>query len=96
MSVKRRFCAVCKCEIPAERIETDPNTRLCAKHALEIEKHGGEFLRTGEYVSLGKPGSIKQNLGDVTVTSKRNQEGLSRLLDDYDREMWERKGQQGS
>jgi len=74
---------------------TDQKTRLCAKHAEEIEKYGGEFIGTGEYGSLGKQESIKKNYGDVTVTWKRNEEGLNRLLDDYDREQWEQKKQQG-
>src|SRR5580704_2257221 len=91
MSTKRRFCAVCNSEISAERIETDKETRLCKQHADAILKYGGEFIRTGEYASLGKKESIKHNFGDVNVTFQRNEEGLRRLLDDYDREQWERK-----
>jgi hypothetical protein len=93
MTVKRRFCAVCSCAIEVERLEGDSRTRLCAKHAKEIEKYGGEFVGTGEYGSLGKAGSLKHNYGDVTVTWKRNEEGLRKLLDDYDREQWEKKEQ---
>ena len=89
MSTKRRFCAICQGEIPAERIEANPKMRLCVKHAEEIKKYGGEFIGTGEYGSLGKRESIKKNFGDVTVSWKRNEEGLSRLLDDYDREQRE-------
>jgi hypothetical protein len=96
MSSQRRFCAVCKGEIPAERIASVPETRLCLKHAEEIKKYGGEFIGTGEQGSLGKANSLKKNYGDVTVTWQRNDEGLERLLDDHDREQWEQKKQQGS
>lgn len=93
MSTKKRFCAVCQCEISAERIEADAQTRLCKEHSEAMQKYGGEFIRTGEYASLGKPGSLKHNFGDVSVTFQRNEEGLRKLLDDYDREQWERKKQ---
>ena len=95
MSIKRRFCAVCQCEIPAERVEAEEQTRLCKVHAEAIQKYGGEFTRSGQYTSLGKTESLKKNYGDVTVSLCRNEEGLSRLLDDYEREQWERKKQQG-
>lgn len=91
MSSKRRFCEICNSEIEAERIEGGSTTRLCAKHAQEIEKHGGEFIGTGEFGSLGKQGSLKHNFGDVSVTFRRNEEAKRKLIEEYERERWEKK-----
>lgn len=91
MSTKRRFCEVCQSEIEAERIEGESKTRLCAKHAHEIQKYGGEFIGTGARSSIGKTGSLKMNYGDVTVTWQRNDDGLRRLIEDFEREKWEQK-----
>jgi hypothetical protein len=96
MYMKRRFCEVCNREIEAERTEEGSTTRLCLKHAEEIKKYGGEFVGMGEYGSLGKAGSLKHNFGDVSVTWQRNLEGIRKLIEDFEREEWERKKQKGS
>jgi hypothetical protein len=96
MSTKRRFCEICNREIEAERTEEGSTTRLCVKHAEEIEKYGGEFVGKGEYGSLGKAGSLKHNFGDVNVTFQRNEEAIRKLIEDYEREVWEQKKQQRS
>jgi hypothetical protein len=93
MSAKQRFCAVCNAEIAPERIETVPETRLCTAHGEAIRKYGGEFISTGRHTSLGKPGSLKQITGDVSVERKRNDEGLARLIEDHEREQWQRKSE---
>jgi hypothetical protein len=95
MALKVRFCEVCRRVIEAERLESNTKTRLCLRHGEEIEKYGGEFIGTGEQGSLGKATSMKHNYGDVTVTWRRNEEGIRRLMEDYDRQEWERKRQQG-
>ena len=91
MPERQRFCAVCKRLIPAERIAAEPRTRLCLEHGKAIRKYGGEFLGRAEYGSLGKKESLKKNYGDISVTWRRNEQGLSRLLDEYDHEQWEKK-----
>lgn len=90
MSSKKRYCAVCSAEIEAERLENS-ETRLCVRHAKEIEKYGGEFKSEGVYGSLGKKEGIKKHYGDVSVTRWRNDEALERLRDDYDNEKWTKK-----
>lgn len=96
MTNKPRYCAVCKAVIEPERMEGNPTTRLCMRHHEEIKKYGGEFTSTSHRGSLGKAGSLKRNYGDVTVTRQRNEKGLNRLMDDYDREQWEKKEKQQS
>lgn len=91
MAEKHRFCAVCSVEIPPERIEVIPQTRLCLRHAQQIEKYGGEFLMSARQVRLGKAESLKKNYGDIGVTFRRNEEGLQRLIEDYEQEEWEAK-----
>jgi len=60
-------------------------------HAEEIRQYGGEFLRSAQFTSLGKTESLKKNYGDVTVSLRRNEEGLRRVIEDYERREWERK-----
>ena len=62
-----------------------PETRLCAEHARQIAKLGGEFIVIAEQERTSKPGSLKHNYGGVTTTKKRNQAALDRLRDEYDR-----------
>ncbi|HEX4607123.1 MAG TPA: TraR/DksA C4-type zinc finger protein [Urbifossiella sp.] len=85
MSEQTRTCEVCNAPIDPERVEAIPETRLCTEHAKTIARYGGEFIRTGTRTSLGKDGSLKKNYGDVSVESRRNTEGLRRLVEDYDR-----------
>ena len=82
------FCEVCGCEIDTERRDALPKTRLCTKHGEEIKKYGGEFVGTGSHDNVGK-GGIKSLTAGVTVTFERNQQGIERLKDDHDREVWE-------
>ena len=85
MSDQTRPCEVCGEPIDPERIDVLPETRLCTEHAKQVARYGGEFLLTATQSSLGKDGSLKKNYGDVSVSRKRNTEGVRRLIDDYDR-----------
>lgn len=68
MSVKKRYCARCRAEIPAERIETLPDTRLCVECVRAV---GGEFETRTSRENLGKANSLKKNYGGVTMTKRR-------------------------
>lgn len=68
MTAKRRWCARCKSEIPAERVEALPEARLCIKCSEEV---GGEFEVQFTQENLSKPGSLKKNYGGVTLQKKR-------------------------
>jgi Prokaryotic dksA/traR C4-type zinc finger len=68
VSTKKRFCQRCSAEIPAERIEALPETRVCVKCSEAI---GGEFELRISRENLGKAGSLKKNYGGVTVRRKR-------------------------
>lgn len=76
MTVKRRFCARCKAEMPPERVEALPEARLCIKCSQEV---GGEFEVKFTQENLSKPGSLKKNYGGVTLQKKR------RTIDRQDR-----------
>jgi hypothetical protein len=64
----KRFCQRCQAEIPAERIEALPETRVCVRCSQEM---GGEFDVTVVPGNIGKSGSLKKNYGDWTVKRKR-------------------------
>ena len=68
MTAKRRWCARCKTEIPAERVEALPEARLCMKCSAEV---GGEFEICFTQENLSKPGSLKKNYGGVNLQKKR-------------------------
>ncbi len=68
MASKQRWCARCKAEIPAERMEALPEARLCAKCSQEV---GGEFELRFTEENLAKPGSLKKNYGGIVVEKKR-------------------------
>jgi hypothetical protein len=68
LSGKKRFCQRCRVEIPAERIEALPETRVCIGCSAAI---GGEFVLRVSRENLGKAGSLKKNYGGVTVRMKR-------------------------
>jgi hypothetical protein len=68
LSVKTRFCQRCGVAIPAERIETLPDTRLCVDCVRAV---GGEFELRLSRENLGKAGSLKKNYGGITVRKKR-------------------------
>jgi Prokaryotic dksA/traR C4-type zinc finger len=68
LSQKKRFCQRCGVEVPAERIEALPDTRVCVRCSEAI---GGEFELRVSRENLGKAGSLKKNYGGVTVRKKR-------------------------
>jgi hypothetical protein len=55
-------------EIPEERIEALPETRLCLQCSQEV---GGDFIVSYGQENLGKTGSLKKNYGGVTVKKVR-------------------------
>jgi hypothetical protein len=59
-----RSCERCGASIPAERVETVPETRLCVKCSEEV---GGEFHLYATYERTSKEGSLKKNYGGVNV-----------------------------
>ena len=63
-----RFCAKCRAEIPTERVEELPDTRLCVKCSEAV---GGEFDLVFQDESLGKASSFKKNYGSFSVQKKR-------------------------
>lgn len=65
---KARPCQRCGAEIPAERIECLPETRVCVRCSEEI---GGEFEVFARHVNTGKEGSLKKNYGSVRVVKRR-------------------------
>ena len=91
MTTPTRPCEICGQLIDPQRAEEDSKTRLCEEHAKQIGKYGGEFLASGTHDRTSKVGSLKKNYGGVTVTLRRNQEGIEKLKDDYDKEQWEKK-----
>lgn len=78
-----RWCEICKKPIESERAESFPDTRLCHKHAVEIESYGGEFRTSAAQERTSKAGSLKLNYGGVTTTRTRNDEAMRRLREDY-------------
>jgi hypothetical protein len=66
--VETQFCERCKIEIPAERIEFLPETRLCVKCSEAV---GGEFEVRVVPENLGKSNSLKKNYGSWTVVKRR-------------------------
>lgn len=61
---KTRLCERCKAEIPAERVEAIPQTRLCAKCS---QTTGGDTTLTATDENLAKKESLKKNYGSVTT-----------------------------
>lgn len=68
MPTKTRPCQRCKAQIPAERIEALPETRLCVKCSQEV---GGEFEMRARPENLGKSGSLKKNYASWTIKKVR-------------------------
>jgi hypothetical protein len=56
---KTRPCQRCGQDIPSERIEALPETRLCLPCSQSV---GGDFTRSFSQESLGKAGSLKKKL----------------------------------
>lgn len=68
MSVAKRFCERCSGEIPAERVEALPDTRICVGCSQDI---GGEFIIRAIPENTGKTGSLKKNYGGWSVQKVR-------------------------
>ena len=65
---KTRPCQRCKAEIPAERLEALPETRLCVRCSAAV---GGDFKRTVKLRSRGKEGSLKKTGLDWEIVQRR-------------------------
>jgi hypothetical protein len=81
--VALRFCEICKAGIDPERAAHVPDTRLCGRHAREIENLGGEFLTIATQERTSKQGSLKHNYVGVATMRKRNLEAIARLREQY-------------
>ena len=68
MSVKSRPCQRCGKDIPAERIEVLPDTRLCIDCSKAV---GGEFDISTKPENLAKEGSLKKNYGSFEMKKTR-------------------------
>ena len=68
MMSKTRFCQRCSVQIPDERIEALPDTRLCVACSQAV---GGEFQVRVVPENLGKTGSLKKNYGSFTIRKTR-------------------------
>lgn len=68
--MEKRFCVRCTTEIPAERLECMPETKVCVRCSEEI---GGEFALVMSRTQLGKPGSLKKVTGGVEVQFVRKE-----------------------
>lgn len=66
--MEKRFCARCGNEIPAERLEALPDTRVCVPCS---EAMGGEFTTYWTYERTSKEGSLKRNYGSGNVIRVR-------------------------
>ena len=78
-----RGCEICKQAIDSERAECLLMTRLCIKHAHEIEKFGGEFKLSIVEERISKQGSLKRNYGGVMIYQYRNHQAIHKLRDAY-------------
>jgi hypothetical protein len=68
MAAKTRPCERCGKEIPAERVEVLPDTRLCLECSQAV---GGEFDVMITPENLSKSGSLKKNYGSFSIEKKR-------------------------
>lgn len=68
MSAKTRPCQRCKTDIPAERLEALPETRLCVQCSRDV---GGEFEMRASPENLAKTGSLKKNYASWTIRKVR-------------------------
>ena len=69
MADTKRFCARCKAEIPAERIEIMPETRVCVACAQAMG--GSEFKLSTKRVRVSKVGSLKVLTADCELEKQR-------------------------
>jgi hypothetical protein len=70
MAVLPRRCARCQGEIPLERLEILPDTRLCIVCSRAV---GSDFVLTVQVTNLGKAGSLKRGSNEVSVRKKRRE-----------------------
>jgi hypothetical protein len=68
MAIKSRRCQRCDAEIPPERLEALPETRVCVACSQAM---GGEFEVTVVPDNLGKAGSLKKNYAGWNITKRR-------------------------
>lgn len=78
-----RICEICREPIDEDRCDGLPDTRLCGKHAKEIQQYGGEFRIVSQQERTSKAGSLKINYGGVATKKERNHEAMRRLRDAY-------------
>jgi len=64
-----RRCARCGEEIPAERVEALPETRVCVRCSSEMG--GSEFTTVAVPERTSKEGSLKKNYGGYTTRKIR-------------------------
>jgi RNA polymerase-binding transcription factor DksA len=69
MAREKRFCARCKAEIPQERVETLPETRVCIGCAEAMG--GSEFIVEAVPVRGGKKESLKQMIAGYEIRKRR-------------------------
>lgn len=65
---KSRLCERCKAEIPPERLEAVPASRLCVACS---QKTGGDTTITAKDENLAKKESLKKNYGSVSARVTR-------------------------
>ena len=63
-----RPCVRCGNDIPAERVEALPETRLCVECSQAV---GSDFISVMRQENLAKAGSLKKNYGGVQVEKHR-------------------------
>ena len=85
---KSRPCEICMKPIEPARLEALSDTRLCEQHGREIEKYGGEFVRSATQERTSKEGSLKKNYGGISVSKVRNHKAIEQLKDAYEEEKW--------
>jgi RNA polymerase-binding transcription factor DksA len=69
MAREKRYCARCKAEIPQERVEAMPETRVCVRCAEALG--GSEFDVVAVPVRGGKKESIKRSYTDYEIRKRR-------------------------
>jgi hypothetical protein len=69
MAREKRYCARCKAEIPRERVEAMPETRVCVRCAEALG--GSEFDVVPVPVRGGKKESIKRTYTDYEIRKRR-------------------------
>jgi RNA polymerase-binding transcription factor DksA len=69
MEREKRYCARCRAEIPEERVEAMPETRVCIKCAEAMG--GSEFDVVAVPVRGGKKESIKRTIAEYEIRKRR-------------------------